>query len=156
MKAEDQFHIGIVADDFEATLAELSEGFGYEWCDEVGSTTTVTTPNGDIVVDMRCVYSTAAPRVEVVRRVPGTLWEPVEGGGIHHVGYWSDDVVADCAELAGKGYTVEATRIGADGAMTFAFLRGSKGLLIELVNRATQPGLETVWQIRTGTTAPAR
>ncbi|WP_436791824.1 VOC family protein [Yinghuangia sp. YIM S10712] len=145
MKAEDQFHTGIVADDFEATLAELSDAFGYEWCMDMGTSTTVTVPTGEVVVDFLAVYSMSTPRVEVIRSTPGTLWEPAEAG-VHHLGYWSDDVAADCAELAAKGYTVEATRVGADGEMSFAFLRNAKGLLVELVNRASQPGLEMCWQ----------
>ena len=31
----DLFHIGIVVDDFESTLAELAELFGYRWCEEM-------------------------------------------------------------------------------------------------------------------------
>ena len=36
VRAEDQSHVGIVVDDFEAALADLSGMFGYEWRDELG------------------------------------------------------------------------------------------------------------------------
>jgi catechol 2,3-dioxygenase-like lactoylglutathione lyase family enzyme len=144
MRAEDQFHLGLVVEDFDAALAEFSTAFGYEWCDEIGGKLAVTLPAGETVVDFMCVYSRTTPRLEIVRGIPGTLWAPPDGGGVHHVGYWSDDVGADCAGLAGRGYTVEASRIGSAGS-AFAFLRGPGGVLVELVDRAAQPMLEKFW-----------
>ncbi|MEU9286300.1 VOC family protein [Streptomyces sp. NPDC048275] len=145
LKAEDLFHLGIVVEDFEATLAEFSALFGYEWCDEIGGPLPVTLSGGDAVVDIGCVFSRTSPRLEIVRRVPGTLWEPAAGGAVHHVGYWSDDVAADTAELAAQGFVTEATRAGVDGA-PFAFLRSATtGYRVELVSRASQPGLERYW-----------
>lgn len=41
LRAEDQFHVGIVVEDFEAALAGLSALFGYQWCDELGGPTEV-------------------------------------------------------------------------------------------------------------------
>lgn len=145
MRAADQFHIGIVAEDPAATRAALSSVFGYEWGDEVGGPGPVTLPDGDTVLDLRCAYTLTEPRVEVVGRVPGTMWEPVPGAGIHHVGYWSADVAADAAELAANGYLTEASRTGQDGRLYFAFLRGPGGFRVELVSTAARPGLELYW-----------
>lgn len=148
MRVEDQFHVGIVADDFEATLAELTALFGYRWCEEIGGPTPVRLASGETVLPLRCVYSLGTPRLEIVRRVPGTLWEPA--AGVHHLGYWSDDLTRDSAGLERAGYTAEAVRVDADGTPSFAFYRGPGGLLIELVSRTLQPGLEHCWA-----TAPA-
>jgi len=150
MRGEDQFHLGIVAEDFEGTLAGLSAAFGYEWCAEIGGPLNMTLPTGDAVVRLSCVYSRTSPRLEILRNIPGTLWEAAPGGGVHHVGYWSDDVAADCAGLAGLGYTVEASRIGSTGS-DFAFVRGPDGVLVELVERAAQPMLEKFWATGGGT-----
>ncbi|MFE2681377.1 VOC family protein [Streptomyces mirabilis] len=91
------------------------------------------------------VFSTTTPRLEIVRRVPGTLWEPAAGGAVHHVGYWSDDVAADAAELERHGFVREATRKGAGGA-PFAFLRSpASGYRVELVSRVAQQSLERFW-----------
>ncbi|WP_405854928.1 VOC family protein [Streptomyces sp. NBC_01515] len=144
MRAEDQFHLGFVVEDFEGTLAEFSAAFGYEWCAEIGGAVPLTLPTGNAVLDISCAYSRTVPRLEIVRRIPGTLWEPVAGGGVHHVGYWSDDVAADAAELIGQGFVTEASR-SASGGAPFAFLRGPSGLLVELVDRVARPGLEKVW-----------
>ncbi|KPI14160.1 hypothetical protein OK074_2253 [Actinobacteria bacterium OK074] len=146
LKAEDQFHVGIVVDDLEATEAELSALFGHRWCPEIGGPTEVSLPGGGTaVLDLRCAYSSTEPRLEVVRRIPGTLWEPEPGSRLHHVGYWSDDVGGDVAELERHGYVIEATREGADGAPFFAFLRGAAGFRVELVTRAVRPSLEKYW-----------
>ncbi|NKQ51528.1 VOC family protein [Amycolatopsis sp. K13G38] len=143
MRAVDQFHLGIVTADFEGTMAELSSVFGYEWGAEVGGPTTVTLPGGETVLELRCAYSTSVPRLELVRGVPGTLWEPA--AGIHHVGYWSGDVAADVAELTGQGYAIEASRTGPDGVPFFAFLRSDRGFRIELVAGSAREGLARCW-----------
>ena len=76
MRAEDQFHVGVVVEDFEAALAGLSALFGYQWCDELGGPTQVRLPAGEALLNFRCAYSRTSPRLEIVARIPGTLWEP--------------------------------------------------------------------------------
>jgi hypothetical protein len=145
MKAEDQFHFGIVVADFEKTMAELSDLLGYEWSAVAGGPTAVMLATGEAVPDLRCAFSLTSPRLEIVQQVPGTFWEPVPDGGIHHIGYWSDDVAADSAALVSRGWVNEATRTGPDGAPFFTFHRSPIGLRIELVSRIAQPGLEQLW-----------
>jgi hypothetical protein len=149
LRAEDQFHVGVVVEDFEAALAGLSSLFGYQWCGELGGPTQVRLPAGEALLNFRCAYSRTSPRLEIVARIPGTLWEPTAGSGIHHVGYWSDDVAADSAELERRGYLAEATRIGPDGVPFFAFYRSATGFRVELVSRIAQPGLERSWSAPT-------
>ncbi|NUU20341.1 MAG: VOC family protein [Streptomycetaceae bacterium] len=150
MNPEDQFHVGIVTDDLQATMDRLSSLFGYEWTEPMGGPTEVALPTGGAVLDFLCAYSTSAPRLEVVRHLPGTMWEPAPGSGIHHLGYWSDDVAADTAELERGGYVVEATRQGPDGKPFFAFLRGERGFRVELVTRAAEPSLARAWTAASG------
>lgn len=145
MRATDQFHLGIVAEDTAATTAALSALFGYEWGPEAGSVSQVTLPAGEMTVELRCVFSITVPRLEVVRAIPGTFWEPVAGGGIHHIGYWSDDLTADAAELTAQGYVTEVSRQGPDGKPFFAFLRSDRGFRIELVSRVAETGLSQLW-----------
>ena len=142
MRADDLFHVGIVSADAGATVATLSAVLGYEWAGEVGSPIEVRLPTGDAVLDLRCNYSTSLPRLEVVQAIPGTLWEPAPGSGIHHLGYWSDDVAAGAAELEAQGYEREAARLGPDGTPFFTFHRHPSGFRIELLTRAAQPSLE--------------
>lgn len=145
MKAEDLFHFGIVTDEPDAIRDELTALLGYDWGPEVGGSVPVTLPEGDAVVDLKCSYSVTSPRLEVVASVPGAgLWQA--SPGIHHLGYWSDDVASDCADMEQRGFRIEATRTvpGGDG-LFFAFARSRSGLLIELVTRAAEPGLSTCW-----------
>ncbi|MGI5460358.1 VOC family protein [Streptomyces sp. CA-249302] len=146
MKSSDQFHVGIVVDDVAAAAAELSAVFGYQWCEEFGGPAQVTLPGGDAVLDLRATYSMSVPRVELVQRVPGTLWEPAADSGVHHLGYWSDDVAADSAELSRRGHRMEALGKRPDGTPYWAFHRSGTGPRIELVSRALQPLLEQYWE----------
>ncbi|MCT9079627.1 VOC family protein [Streptomyces fulvoviolaceus] len=144
MKPSDQFHVGIVVDDMAAAAAELSEVFGHQWCEEIEVPATVRLPGGDTVLDLKSVYSMSTPRVELVQSIPGTLWQPADSG-VHHLGYWSDDVAADSVELARRGHTVEAVGTRPDGTPYWAFHRGATGPRIELVTRTLQPALERFW-----------
>ncbi|GAA3725965.1 VOC family protein [Gordonia hankookensis] len=148
MKAEDMFHVGIVTDDLETTRSQLSELLRYEWGPEIAAPIEVDLAGGSATVEITCAYSTTTPRLEVIRSVPGTFWESVGGSGIHHVGYWSDDVGADAAELERLGYMTEATRRAPDGSPFFAFMRSDKGIRMELVTRAAEPSLRQCWADR--------
>jgi hypothetical protein len=145
MKGDDQFHVGIVVDDLDAALAELSELFDYEWCPQMAVATPVRLPAGDIVLDLCFAYSATMPRVEVIRSVPGTPWVAAAGSGIHHVGYWSDDLAGDAARLVARGYEEEATGVRPDGAPVWSYHRSARGPRIELVSRDLQPGLTQYW-----------
>ncbi len=144
MKAEDLFHMGIVSDDPSATREQLTALLGYEWGPTIGGPTAVTLPSGEVTLEFACSYSISTPRLEVVNTIPGTFWEPVAGSGIHHLGYWSDDVGADTEDLVRGGYVVEATR-SAGGAPFFAFLRGDNGVRMELVTRSAEPMMQPCW-----------
>ena len=138
MKAEDLYHVGIVVHDFDATLALLAETAGYRWCDEYSGDQLVQTPSGEITVPMRFAYSLTEPRLEILQAVPGTIWTPSDSG-VHHLGYWSDDVSADVAALAAKGMPAEATASVPDGSALWAYCKGASGPRIELVSRTLEP-----------------
>jgi glyoxalase/bleomycin resistance protein/dioxygenase superfamily protein len=145
MRGTDQFHIGVVVADLDAALVELTEMFGYEWCPPLAVQTPVVLSEGEMMLDLRFTYSATTPRVEAVQAVPGTLWVPAPGSGIHHAGYWSDDLTADSALLEAHGYLTEAKGIRPDGTPAWAYHRSPSGPRIELVSRQLQPGLEHYW-----------
>lgn len=148
MKAADHFHVGIVVDDFDRALDELAELFGHEWCPPLSVTTPVVLPDGETTVDLLFTYSRTVPRVEVIRSMPGTLWVPPPASGVHHLGYWSDDVAADAARLRSRGYAAEATGVRPDGVAVWAYHRHVDGPRIELVSRSLAPGLQGYWDSR--------
>jgi hypothetical protein len=141
----DQFHVGIVVDDLDTALAELTELFGYQWCPQMAVRTPVLLATGETELDLSFTYSVTTPRVEVIQSRPGTLWIPAPGSHIHHVGYWSDDVAADAVHLAERGHVAEATGVRPDGTAVWAYHKSASGPRIELVSRLIQPGLEQYW-----------
>ena len=82
--------------------------------------------------------------------MPGTLWVPAPASGIHHLGYWSDDVAADAARLTARGYAAEATGVRPDGTAVWAYHRSASGPRIELVSRAIAAGLEQQLDVELG------
>jgi catechol 2,3-dioxygenase-like lactoylglutathione lyase family enzyme len=154
VKAHDLFHIGIVTDDLDESKDRLTSVLGYEWGPEIGGPVDVDWPSGGAAtVEIRCAYSITVPRLELVRSVPGTFWSAA-GSGLHHVGYWSDDVSADVGELTDEGYELEVTRAGQGGGLFFAFLRSTAGFRVELVDRRAQPSIERCWAAPAATLGP--
>jgi hypothetical protein len=145
VRATDQFHLGIVVEDLDASLEELGALFGYDWCPEFAAEIPVVLPTGEITLDLRFVYSKTEPRVELIQSVPGSPWVPAADSGIHHAGFWSDDMVGDAQALVARGYVEEARGIYPDGAPMWAYHRSPRGPRIELVSRGLQPGLEQYW-----------
>lgn len=139
--AASQYHAGIVSDDPAATMAQLSDLLGYEWGEPLGGTITVAQPDGDITVEMRMWYSTTTPRLEVVQSHPGTVWSRADSG-VHHFGFWVDDVAAAITALEAGGYTFEAAGKRPDGVPYWAYLASPAGPRLEIVSRELQPMME--------------
>ncbi len=143
MIAADLYHTGLVVEDLDEARSRLTELAGYRWGPTAGGDTPVITADGERVLPMRIVYSADEPRIELVQAMPGTIWMPT-GAGVHHLGYWSDDVDADMASLVDRGLTVEARAPSPEGSTLWAYCNGGgdTGPRIELVSRAIQPVLQ--------------
>ena len=83
--------------------------------------------------------------MELIRSVAGTPWVAAAGSGIHHAGYWSDDVAADDRLLVARGYAEEAKGVGPDGTAIWSYHRSVRGPRIELVSRQLEAGLQSYW-----------
>lgn len=145
MRAVDQFHVGVVVDDLDDALDELTGAFGYEWCDVIAMPVPVWLPSGETEIDLAFAYSRSTPRLELIRTIPGSVWEPAAGSGVHHLGYWSDDVARDSTALEQLGYAVEAAGLREDGSRHWAYLRRAGRPRIELVTRELEPLLAQLW-----------
>jgi hypothetical protein len=146
VKAENLYHTGIVVDDLEATMKWLSEVAGYTWTDVVTVEQQGVTPDGEITIPMKMAYSGSDPRLELLQTVPNTVWTPADSG-VHHIGYWSDDVESDLATLESTGMTVEVKSYNPDGSCTllWAYAKGPTGPRIELVSRDMEPFIAYWW-----------
>ena len=143
MKPGDLYHAGIIVEDFDATLEWYSDHMGYQWCEPFDGETTIVTSAGERVIPMHMTYSMDEPRLEIIEAVPGTIWTPADSG-IHHLGYWSDDVDADVAGLVSAGMRLDVTGLFPDGTSMWAYCSGGGRTRTELVSRSLQKSL-TEW-----------
>jgi hypothetical protein len=135
----------VVVDDLDAALMRLSELFGYRWSDVFEGRVQLWLPDGDGEIPLRFVYSRTFPRIEVIQAIEGTVWVPSAGSGIHHLGYWSDDVEGDGEQLEQDGYVMEARGRVPNGPAPWSYHWRPAGFRVELVDRALQPMLERFW-----------
>jgi hypothetical protein len=144
MKPKDLYHTGLVVEDIDATMRWFTEVAGYEWCDQFAGEQVVQLPSGERKVQFRGVYSLSEPRLELVGTVPDTLWQPTNAG-VHHLGYWSDDVDGDVATLAANGVQLEAWSLLPNGSSLWAYCRAASGTRVELVSRVLEPAMSAWW-----------
>jgi len=140
MEASGPYHAGIVVDDFDAARASLSARSGQVWTKPVETDVRLQSPDGERVVRIKVCFSASAPHLELIESVPGTIWE-TSTSGVHHLGYWSDDVAADCETLVASGATIETwSEVG--GLRVFAYCKAADGPRIELVHRSFERVLQ--------------
>jgi lactoylglutathione lyase len=146
VKPENLYHSGIVVEDLDATLDWFTKVAGYRWTDVVEVDQVAQTPDGEITIPMRMAYSGNLPRLEILQTAPGTIWVPADSG-VHHLGYWSDDVESDLATLEANGMRHEVKSYNPDGSGTllWAYCKSPIGPRIELVSRAMEPFIEYWW-----------
>ncbi|HEY8339518.1 MAG TPA: VOC family protein [Egibacteraceae bacterium] len=140
------FHTGYVVDDIEAAMAELGDALSLRWARLQQREMRLRTPEGPLTVELRYTYSAGdrPPHVELLERVPGTLWERSTGPGqLHHLGLWSEDLAEESAALARRGAPLQVTFDDPDGGVHgFAYHRMPSGALVELVDAGARPAME--------------
>lgn len=136
LRATDQYHSCVVVEDLAASMEQLTRLGGYRWMPVVEHLTDVWTPAGESAVPLRMVYSLDEPLLELIEQVPGTTWMPAQGGGLHHIGYFVDDLVASSRALAAAGLPLETCGLGPTRPSGFAYHTTGTGLRVEVVNRS--------------------
>jgi hypothetical protein len=146
LRGEDQFHTGIVVDDVEGAQALLAGVADYEWPDPITVDQVVRMADGrERTVGIHMVYSRTAPRLELVRSVPGTPFTPAAGSGIHHLGYWADDVGATLGALVERGWSFEMGGVVSGEDLGWAYCTNPAGFRVELVDGSLRAPLEQWW-----------
>lgn len=142
-RGEDLFHTGIVVDDLGRALDELIARTGHRFADPMTWSLQLRTPDGEQTVDLCATYSRGpGPLIEVIEAVPGTHWRAVSGSGLHHLGYWVDDIGGESAALTKAGVPLEAAGVGPDGQVLYAYHFNADGIRIELVDRMMKPFID--------------
>lgn len=140
---ESIWHIGIAVPDLEKGKKELSEVFGLRWRPARARKLTLADAAGrPCEVECHVVFSLGGPfAVEVWQAIPGTPLDMPESGGVHHIGYWVDDLAAEAKRLDALGYPRYAT-VGTTPLLN----RGPAGTLVELCDlHSDRPSLRDLF-----------
>jgi catechol 2,3-dioxygenase-like lactoylglutathione lyase family enzyme len=137
------WHIGIAVPDLDKGKKELGEVFRLRWRPaRVRKLALADAAGRAYEVECHVVFSRGGPfAVEVWQAIPGTPLDIPESGGVHHIGYWVDDLAAEAKRLDALGYPSYAT-----AATTPLRDRGPSGTLIELCDlHSDRPSLRDLF-----------
>ena len=136
-------HVGIATVDVQALVASLGPLFGLTFVALPRPAIHHDSPRGPVSPSPAVAWSSEGPlHLEVVETGPGTVYATDRSTYLHHVGYWSDDLLADVTRCEAEGWTVEATVNDEDGRpSSFAYLSRAGDPWIELIDSANQPWL---------------
>ena len=126
-------HIAYVVDDVRAAMALHAAG-GTRWSDVRRPTAVLRLPHGE-VIETSVDYVAASggePRLKLLSRAPGTVFDGPPGDHVHHLSYWVDELDAATAGLAAAGWRVEADGLADDGTVGYRYLVSPGGMRIEL------------------------
>ena len=140
LRPEDFYHTGVIVPDLDAAMARLSALAGYRWITPLSYTLPFRTVDGVRELTSTIVYSVQSPHIELVQEVPGTPWTAAAGNSVHHVGYFTDNLVETARALEANGFSFEMTGElpGSEFGM-FAYYVDAFGPRIEIVDRALFP-----------------
>ncbi|MFD3519843.1 VOC family protein [Streptomyces sp. NPDC058653] len=105
------WHVGVAVEDLEEGKREFGEVFGLSWRPTRVRALTLTDAVGaDHEVECQVTFSEGGPfAVELWESIPGTPLEAPRGGGVHHIGYWVDDLARENARLSALGFGPRTT-----------------------------------------------
>lgn len=140
---ESIWHIGFAVPELEGGKKELGDVFGLRWRPtRVRKLTLVEVTGQSHDVEILVTFSLGGPfAVEVWQAVPGTPLDIPDSGGVHHIGYWVDDLDAEASRLDALGYPRFAT-----AGTTPLLNRGPAGTLVELCDlHSDRPSLRDLF-----------
>jgi hypothetical protein len=144
MSISEMYHVGIVVADFDAGLARFSDLLGIVWGPVVSTEVEVRDHEGiDRVWPLRMCYSTQAPYLELIEEREGTPWVCNEHSNLHHIGFFTDDLVADSGRLERSHCPLELSgRAGTTAPTGYTYHRDPLGVRIEFVDAETRQMME--------------
>ena len=131
------YHVGIVVKDLPLSQVRLTELLGVTWGPimRLDATEYRDATGRDLVLPTRISYSVDEPRLELIEELPGSVWVCNEHSNLHHIGFWSEDITGDSAELTGAGCPMQfCGRAGDVTPASFAYHRDGLGVRIEIVD----------------------
>jgi hypothetical protein len=145
-RARQIWHVGFIVDRLEDAMDELTAALGLTWAGIHEIRGQVLDAPGGITfpLDTRVVFSLDLPlSIELIEPSPGTPNVRRGDSAFHHLGYWSDDLIAEEQRLAGLSMPCVAWRVDETSLRRIMLNEGPYGILIEATNTLTsRPGLE--------------
>ncbi len=140
---EGLFHTGMVVDDLATAMAGFSEVLGARWAQPLRMEVPLWTDHGIVRRESWTTYSIdagGAHHLELIEDVAATAWAAPGRSRLHHIGVWSQDLVARSAHLADMGWARVLTD-GTDGTPgNFVYHDpGHGGLFVELLASSLKP-----------------
>jgi len=139
------YHVGIVVPDVESAMAHFTELLGVVWGPVVQTDAIeVRDADGnDLTLPNRICFSTAAPHIELIQELPGSVWVCNEHSNLHHVGFWADALPSDSEAFTSSQCPLQICgREGAQVPAGWAYHRDPLGVRFELVDTAMKPVME--------------
>jgi hypothetical protein len=134
----DLFEVALIVPDLEKAMHEFHDAFGYTFSPILEGHLSLRDSEGnDDDPPLRMVVTREVePQLELVEAQAGTVLEAAKGTGLHHLGYYVDDLVAASAGLTTLGMPLQAagTAMG-EAPDGWVYHRMGDGTVIELVAR---------------------
>lgn len=127
------FHVGMVVEDVEQGMDEISRALGVSWGRVQRKDLTMDSRGGTGPVSVCYAYSLdGPPYLELIERRDGSVFDSL---GLHHVGMWTENPASESARLDEMGWLRESVIIAADGTWGGGlFHLGTGGLRVEVVD----------------------
>jgi hypothetical protein len=143
------YHVGIVVPDIAAAQAQLTEFIGVTWGPvlRLDATDYRDGSGRDLVLPTAMCYSVEQPCLELIEELPGSVWVRNEHSNLHHIGFWSQNLIGDSTALAGSGCPMQLCgRAGDQAPVSFAYHHNELGVRIEIVDSAMSDAMEFLFR----------
>lgn len=134
------FHVGIIVADIESARRRMTDLMGVTW-GPIMRMPEVPVRDGDgvdLVLPSTICYSVGEPAIELIEEVPGTVWSRNPHSNLHHIGFWTDDLHGEIADLVGAGCPIQLCgRLGDEAPWSYAYHGvDDLGVRVELLDSA--------------------
>lgn len=127
------FHVGLIVPELGQAQRDLTSTLGLSWASKQRREMPILVNGETVRRDISFVYSIEGPPYIELIGANEPPWNATDG--LHHMGIWSEDIVADMQALIAARYTVAATGLNRKGHSSgFAYLNSPTGILLELVD----------------------
>jgi hypothetical protein len=136
----DLFEIALVVPNLEEAIDHFHEAFGYTFSPILEGVLPMRDETGETHPPFRMTVSHESPQLELMEAQPGTAIVPPAGTGLHHLGYYVDDLAGESARLSELGFSFDRAGVANGTAPDgWVYHRMPDGTIVELVDRERAP-----------------